>query len=145
MATQERHDVGRGPAPTPLAWAGAVALGGLLFATPFLRYSPLLNRGEAHANHEARHGGQLGMVGDHHVEVRRRGGRIDVFVSDALRAPLRAERLAVSFDGADPVVLPWVGHRFSGPDQPARDVEVRVTVAGGAELATTFDFSESVE
>jgi hypothetical protein len=43
----------------------------------------------AHADHDARHGGVLTMEGDYHVEiVVAPDGRVDLYVSDAVRAPV---------------------------------------------------------
>jgi hypothetical protein len=119
---------------------GAVAAGLLLATLPFLHYAHLGGHGEAHADHEPRHGGQLGMVGDHHVEVVRHRGEMWVFVSDAWRRPLQPAQGWVTFDGTAAMPLEWRNHRFAGPDQPgARTIGVEAIMVGGTRLRTTFD------
>lgn len=121
----------------------AIAVGVFLFAVPFLRYSPYGHAGEAHMDHEARYGGQLGMVGDHHIEVRRSGGRVEAYVSDARRHPVKPRRGWLSFGGAELVPLSWERYRLVADDVPrVDDIEVIVLLAGGTRLATTFDFAD---
>ena len=67
----------------------AVAGGVMLASLPVVHFAHLGGgHGESHADHDARHGGQLGMVGDYHIEVVRRRGEVQVFVSDAWRRPV---------------------------------------------------------
>ncbi len=130
---------------TILRWAGATALGLYLFALPFLRYSGAGHGGEAHMNHESRHGGQLGMVGDHHIEVRAADGVFEAFVSNARRVPLVPRSGRVVFDSQPPIPMYWESYRLVARGvQPSRDAEVHIVLDDGTELVTTFDVSEPV-
>lgn len=126
----------------PRLFGGIVA--GLFLATiPFLHYVHLGDGADAHTDHAPRHGGQLGMVGDHHVEIRRRRGRIEAFVSDARRRPVRPREGFVAFDGDDTAPLVWKNRRLTGADRSdARIVEVVVVLDDGTRLETSFDVSE---
>ena len=119
----------------------AAALGCVLAALPFLHFAHFGEHGAAHADHEPRHGGQLGMVGDHHVEVVRRRGQVQVFVSDAWRRPIESARAWAVFDDGVPQPLIWSNHRHLGPDRAdARTIGVEFLVSDGTRLATSFDF-----
>lgn len=67
--------------------------------------------GQAHADHDPHHGGQLGMVRDLHLELAPgRAGELRVYLSDAVRAPVSAEgvtgELVLRPDAPDEVTLP---------------------------------------
>jgi hypothetical protein len=128
--------------PKPLALP---ILAGLLLATmPFLHYVHLTGPGEAHKNHEPRHGGQLGMVGEHHIELGRREGNVEVYVSDAWRSPVRPSQGWVVYDQREKRSLRWQGHRLVGEDSAAaRVVETIVILTDGTRLALSFDVSDS--
>jgi hypothetical protein len=123
-------------------WLIAVA-GGLFLATlPYWRYLPFGGVGAAHMDHEPRHGGQLGMTGDHHIEVVRRRGQLEVFVSDAQRRPLAPQSGRVLFDGGHEAALVWEDHRLVAADRPAATViDVRVVLTEATTLGLGFDFS----
>jgi len=122
----------------------ALAIGSYLAATPFLRYSGVGHAGIAHRNHAPRHGGQLAMVGDHHIELRRAGGSVEAFVSDAARRPLRPRGGRVVFDdGAAAADLVWDGYRLRAADvASARSITAAIEL-GNETLEATFTFEPS--
>jgi hypothetical protein len=127
---------------TPLRWTTAVGAGLFLATLPFWRYVPMSGGIGAHMDHEPRHGGQLGMIGEHHVEVVRRRGRVEVFVSDATRRSVRPRSGTLVFDREQQAPLTWDDHRMTAADMPAAlDVEARVVLDDGSELAIGFDFA----
>jgi hypothetical protein len=127
---------------SPVRHGIAIIVGAILATLPFWRYVHCGGAAAPHADHPARHGGQLGMVGDYHIEVRRHLRRVEAFVSDARRRSVRPLEGWVVFDGATTVPLHWENHRLVGSDQPdARIVEAIVVLSDGTRLATSFDFS----
>ena len=127
---------------SPVHHGVAIIVGAILATLPFWRYVHLGGAAAPHADHAARHGGQLGMVGDHHIEVRRHLRRVETFVSDAWRRSVHPREGWVVFEGATATPLRWENHRLVGSDQPdARVVEVIVVLSDGTRLAISFDFS----
>jgi hypothetical protein len=92
-------------------------------------------------DHTPHHGGQLGMVGDHHVEVVRRNGRVEVFVSDAHRRPVEAVSGHLVFVGDKAVAMESSEGKLVCEDvASARELEVEATLTDGTKLAVTFAF-----
>ena len=118
----------------------AVALGLVLATVPFLRYASGEHvHGKPHMDHSPHHGGQLGMTGDHHVEIVRRDGRIEVFVSDAHRRPVDATSGRLTFADDKVVMLDRAEGKLVGADVPdASEVEVEATLNDGTKLAIAF-------
>ena len=118
---------------------GGVSLGLALATLPFLHYATGGGHTGPHENHAARHGGQLGMVGDYHLEVVRRDGRIEVFVSDAYRHPVAPTRGWMRFDQGPQQPLRWERYRLVGAaDMNATEVTCDVMLPDGRGLSLTF-------
>jgi hypothetical protein len=125
-----------------LRFISAVALGFVLATTPFLRYAASEHdHGKAHMDHTPRHGGQLGMVGDHHVELVRRDGRVEVYVSDAYRRPVEAVSGRLVFAGDKTLAMERAEGKLVCEDvASARELEVEATLGDGTKLAVSFAF-----
>ena len=101
------------------AHAAAVIVGLALFATPFVRYGlGGSHDGAAHMEHGPRHGGQLLMVRNHHVELVTRGAEVEVYVSDFERRPVRKAHGEVVVDGRARSPLVWKKYRLVGAAPP---------------------------
>lgn len=101
--------------PRAAGRTGALVLGLALASLPFLQFGlggGHRHEGDAHTDHAPHHGGVLQMVGDYHVEVAAVEDEVRVFVSDALRRPLRAARASARFDDAA-VALWWQSSYFT--------------------------------
>lgn len=125
-----------------VAYALALGIGSVLFVVPFAPYGLTGNHqhGEgAHMDHQPRHGGHLLMLQDVHLELVERPDRIELYLSDAERRPLRPSSCEVSFDARDPVPCRWRGYR-SVVEKPARAKtgDYQLTSADGTVLAFRF-------
>ncbi|MCC7540677.1 MAG: hypothetical protein IT379_30960 [Deltaproteobacteria bacterium] len=94
----------------------------------------------AHEDHTPRHGGQLGMQGDVHIElVSRPDGRHQVFLSDALRVPIAMDRVR----NARLRHLPAAGAEVESPLAPDATigalVATRALPASGGELSVRLE------
>lgn len=123
--------------------ATAVIVGAVLFTLPFQLYlhggahhDGSGGRAEPHGDHDARHGGTLVMVDDHHLEVVIVDAKLEVYVTDALRRPVRPTGGSVVFDDGTRAPLAWQAYRSvadAPPDYQWADFEIRL--AAGVVLA----------
>jgi hypothetical protein len=112
-------------------WVGAVAFGLVLGAVPFLRYVHLGSEAAPHSDHPPRNGGELRMVGDHHLELRRRAGLVEVFVSDAARNPIRARAGQVSWANDHREDMQPGPDRLTAPDRyPDEELRIEIQLEG---------------
>ncbi|MDX2166061.1 MAG: hypothetical protein SF182_03330 [Deltaproteobacteria bacterium] len=120
---------------------GFVCAGLLLFALPFLSLGVGGHVHDAtgpHLDHWPRHGGQLMMVGDSHLEIVDAPPAIEVYASDARRWPLTPRSARVALDGTPPRPLDWERGRLVAPAAPDwRNAAVEVTLPGGQVLAVS--------
>jgi len=124
--------------------AAALVTGLALATVPFLRYAHF-GAAEAHVDHEPHHGGILGMAGEHHVELCRRQGRIEAFVTDAGRRPVQPRAGSVVVDGTRTIALGWRHHRLQGADVvDAARMDVAITLADGETLSVGFDVERAL-
>ncbi|HZO16204.1 MAG TPA: hypothetical protein VFB62_23180 [Polyangiaceae bacterium] len=125
-----------------MRWIVATVAGLVLATLPFWRFYAPFAGASAHMDHAPRHGGQLAMVGDHHIELVRHRGSVQVFVSDARRRPIRPREGRIVFDQVKSVPLAWRDHRLIAQDQPdAREIETAVVLHDGTSLTIAFVFS----
>ena len=123
-----------------IRWVLATVAGLVLATLPFWRFYPFASA-SAHMDHAPRHGGQLAMVGDHHIELVRQRGSLEVFVSDARRRPLRPREGRIVFDQIDSAPLRWEQHRLVARDQAeAREIETVVVLDDETSLSIGFVF-----
>jgi hypothetical protein len=94
----------------------AVLAGAVLFTLPFQLYlhggSHHDGRAAPHADHDARHGGTLVMVDDHHLEIVTADGRIAVYVTDALRRPVQPSGGSALFNDGTSTTFAWQAYRL---------------------------------
>ena len=123
--------------------AVAVVAGVVLAALPFWRYAAPLWTATPHADHEPWYDGQLGMVGEHHVELVRSARGVEVYVSDAWRRPVRPTRAWLAVDGGPPIALRPDGERLVA-DTPldGREATVTAVLSDGRPLAITFQLAD---
>lgn len=124
---------------------GAIALGLVLASFPLVMFGVGSGHTDGvgpHIDHAPRFGGQLGMVGDHHIELVRKDGRIAIYASDATRRPVRALRGTVRFDdGAAHVLLAERFKLIGKDDADAEEVSCSVWLEDGTHLQLSFALS----
>jgi hypothetical protein len=118
----------------------AVLAGVVLFTLPFQLYlhgGSHHDRGaEPHADHDARHGGTLVMVDDHHLEIVMTNGRVEVYVTDSLRRPVQPTGGNVVFDEGTTRDLTWESYRLTaGTPAAFAWADYEVWLESGAVLA----------
>ncbi len=113
----------------------AVAAGLLLAALPFLLYGTSTHDHTAHTDHAPRHGGELFMVGDHHLEVVRAENRIELFVSDGSRRPQRSAEGQVELsDGARTAMRWYRGRLVADVESGSSARRFSVTLPDGVQI-----------
>lgn len=116
----------------PLSRAAAFACGVALFALPFLQsgFGDAGHFGGACAmDHEPHHGGSLVMLGEFHLETVEQGDRLELFVSDLSRRPLRPDIATVAFDDGAARDFEWQSYRLVAARPPsfaAADYSIRI-------------------
>lgn len=131
---------------TPLQLAAAVIAGLVLAGLPLARFVLVSGHGAAHTDHRPWHGGQLAMVGDHHVELRRTREGIEAFVSDARRGSVQPAEAWARLDGEEPVALAiGTGRLWAATDEPPEEIELDVVLRDGTRLTIAFDLRTETE
>jgi hypothetical protein len=120
----------------------AVLAGIIVASLPFLHYvAPPVTVGP-HADHEPWYDGQLGMAGDHHIELVRSGRGTEVYVSDGWRRPVYPTSASLVVDGGQPIALRPDGDRLLTDTQlQGREATVTAILADGSRLAVTFQLA----
>ncbi|MBW2243595.1 MAG: hypothetical protein JRH01_16550 [Deltaproteobacteria bacterium] len=127
----------------PWHWLLAALAGLGLSTLPFLRYVHMGSPAGAHADHAARHGGRLQMVGNHHLELLRQRGRAMIYVSDAFRQPVEPASGWITHDEAPRQPLRWDGQRMWAEDIPqALQLTIELILQDGTRLRWRFDPSD---
>jgi hypothetical protein len=123
----------------------ATVCGLLLFALPFFQsgFGDAGTHGSVHMDHEPHHGGRLLMLGNHHLEILERPGRLELFVSDAARRPLRPDQATVAFDAEPPAIFEWSSYRMVVAKPHAYQwADYRIALAEGPPLTIRLPFRE---
>lgn len=118
----------------------AVVAGLIVASLSFWHYAAPPGSSAPHGDHEPWYGGQLGMVGDHHIELVRGERDTEVYVSDASRRPVRPASASVVVDGGSPIDLRPEGDAVVA-DTPLQGREATVTavLSDGRRLEISFD------
>ena len=119
----------------------AICVGGVLACLPFLLYGGGGHAHAPHTDHDPRHGGQLFMIGDYHLELVTRGEtgssalRVEIYLSDASRRPLRPRAGALATRAGDEIALAWTRQRLVAElPKGARPARYRLTAPDGSTL-----------
>ena len=123
-------------------WVLAAVAGLVVASLPFWRYAAPLFSPIPHGDHEPWYDGQLGMVGDHHIELVRGEYDTHVYVSDASRRPVRPARASVVVDGGPPIDL-RAEEDYVVADTPlhGREATVTAVLSDGSRLTITFQLA----
>lgn len=93
----------------------------------------------AHDDHEPWYGGQLGMVGDDHIELVRNERGTEVYVSDAWRRPIRPAEAWVVVDGGPRIGLdPEDDELVSETQLHGHEATVTAVLSDGRRLEVSF-------
>ena len=123
--------------------AAAVVAGVVLAALPFWRYAAPFWSGIPHVDHEPWYDGQLGMTGDHHVELVRSERGVEVYVSDAWRRPVRVANASLAVDGGTPIELRADEERLVAETRlDGSEATVTAVLSDGKRLAITFQLAD---
>jgi len=107
----------------------------MMSLTPFLRYRWGAPHSGAHMDHEPRHGGLLGMVGEDHLEIVRTGGLVECHPSDAHRVAREPVGGWVECGGGGRVPAVVEGNRLVAPDRcRTKEVTCHVLLGDGLTL-----------
>jgi hypothetical protein len=117
----------------------AVVAGVVVASLSFWHYAAAPGSPAPHGDHEPWYGGQLGMVGDHHIELVRGERDTQVYVSDAWRRPVRPASASVVVDGGSPIDLHPEGDAVVA-DTPLKGGKATVTavLSDGRRLVIGF-------
>jgi hypothetical protein len=129
----------------------SLLLGAVMAALPWLHFGEAVHEhvrdddgSAAHADHAPHHGGQLGMVGDLHMELVELDDRIEVYLSDAGRRPLLPVQGSVRFDDGEARPMTVSDRRLvTALDGDAREATVEVASAQGPPLEMTFSLGRA--
>lgn len=94
-----------------------------------------------HMDHDPHHGGQLGMVGDFHIELVEIGDTVHIHLSDAERRPLPPTSGTIVFDTGTRQQLARSSTFLLAPvDKNAREVTVSVATSENAVESVEISF-----
>lgn len=114
----------------------ALVIGLVLAALPFLLYGSRGHVHVPHSDHAPRHGGELFMLGDHHLELVASHDRVELYLSDGSRRPQRPTSGSVALSGGGELPLRWQ-HQHLIAELPAgtRAERLEVETDDGERLA----------
>ena len=120
----------------------AVLAGLVVASLPFWHYTAPPVTLTGHDDHEPWYGGQLGMAGDHHIELVRSERGTEVYVSDASRRPVYPTSVSLVVDGGSPIALRADDERAVTETRlQGREATVTAVLADGKRLEVTFQLA----